>query len=300
MNEGMNNNNYNSTPNYNYEKKNNGVKALLIVLIILVLCLIGLLSYKIFIVDKNNDNKENNKVNNNVVEKADNNANNSTSDNNSNNVNDKEEKMENVAVTNVEVKKYYDYVSAKHIVVQNSYDFNYFNNNKNEVALERIIGDKHKIIKKCSDYDVMENTNNPNFVYTCYTEEQWDQGCVSSFNKEENAKVNVLDGKYLKEAVEEIYGKNSYVAKTFTAGNTYQYINSKDEYIELTTCGGGLNAFYNAELYSAEKNSNTMILYEKITGSTLDDVKVEKINIKHVFEKNSYDNNYHYVKSEKA
>ena len=61
------NNDYN-TPDYSYEKKNNGVKVLLIIVIVLVLCLIGLLSYKIFVVDKKNDN--------NVVEQ-----NNNTKDN---------------------------------------------------------------------------------------------------------------------------------------------------------------------------------------------------------------------------
>ena len=96
MNEEMNNNNYNSTPNYNYEKKNNGVKVLLIVLIILVLCLIGLLSYKIFIVDKKNDNKESSNTNNNIVEKVDNDTNNTISDDNSKKVNDKEEKDSNI------------------------------------------------------------------------------------------------------------------------------------------------------------------------------------------------------------
>ena len=68
MNEEM-NNNYNNTPNYNYEKKNNGVKVLLIILIILVLCLLGLTCYKIFIYDKKNDNKKDN----NVVENKSNN-----------------------------------------------------------------------------------------------------------------------------------------------------------------------------------------------------------------------------------
>lgn len=62
MNEKM-NSNYNNASNYDCEKKNNGVKVLLIILIILVLCLIGLLSYKIFVVDKKNDN--------NVVENSD-------------------------------------------------------------------------------------------------------------------------------------------------------------------------------------------------------------------------------------
>ena len=61
MNEEM-NNNYNNTPNYNYEKNNSGVKVLLIILIILVLCLIGLTCYKIFVVDKKNDNKKDNNV----------------------------------------------------------------------------------------------------------------------------------------------------------------------------------------------------------------------------------------------
>ena len=60
MNEGM-NSNYNSTPNYNYERKNSGVKVLLMVLILLVLCLIGLTCYKMFIYDKKNDNKQNSK-----------------------------------------------------------------------------------------------------------------------------------------------------------------------------------------------------------------------------------------------
>ena len=66
MNEELNNNivNNETNSNNNYEppKSNNGVKVLLIILIILVLCLIGLLSYKLFIVDKKNDNTNNNVV----------------------------------------------------------------------------------------------------------------------------------------------------------------------------------------------------------------------------------------------
>ncbi len=63
MEENMNNNevqnNYNPIPNNNYEepKKNNGTKMLLIILILLALIIIGLLSYKIFVVDKNNNNE---------------------------------------------------------------------------------------------------------------------------------------------------------------------------------------------------------------------------------------------------
>ena len=53
------NNNYNDTSNYNYEKKNNGVKVLLIIVIVLVLCLIGLLSYKVFVLDKKKQNNKN-------------------------------------------------------------------------------------------------------------------------------------------------------------------------------------------------------------------------------------------------
>ena len=60
------NNNYNNTPNYNYEKKNSGVKVLLIIVIILAIAILGLLSYKLFVVDKKSGN--NKEDNNNVVE----------------------------------------------------------------------------------------------------------------------------------------------------------------------------------------------------------------------------------------
>ena len=80
MNEEM-NNNYNNTPNYNYEKNNSGVKVLLIILIVLAVAILGLLSYKIFVVDKKNYNKKDNNViennnsngNDNIVETNDDN-----------------------------------------------------------------------------------------------------------------------------------------------------------------------------------------------------------------------------------
>lgn len=214
---------------------------------------------------------------------------------------EKKDAIKKIAVTNPEIKKYYEYISAEDLIAEDEYDFNYFNNNKNQVALRRVVDSKNIIIKNCADYDVMENTANPNVTYICYTDDQFAQGCVSSFNKDPNAKVNVLPGKYLKEAVEQIYGKGSYVAENFYASShLFQYVNSTDEYIELTHCGGGMSAKYVAELYLAEKGANVMYLYEKITGTTFEEVKTKEISIKHTFEKNSYDNNYHYVKSEEA
>ncbi len=68
MEENMNNNevqnNYNPIPNNNYEepKNNNGMKALLAILIVGVFLVVGLLTYKIFVTDKKNNNEDGNTV----------------------------------------------------------------------------------------------------------------------------------------------------------------------------------------------------------------------------------------------
>ena len=64
------NNNYNPVPNNNYyePKKNNGIKILLVILIILALVGIGLLSYKMFVLDKKKPNNNAGEVKTNTKE----------------------------------------------------------------------------------------------------------------------------------------------------------------------------------------------------------------------------------------
>ena len=120
MNEEM-NNNYNNTPNYNYEKKNNGVKVLLIIVIILLLCLIGLTAYKLFVVDKKDDNKNNNIVENENNDNREQNINNSYIQNKiyKKNINNKE--------VSIELKFYKEIENNEDIYTYIKYDI-YVNN----------------------------------------------------------------------------------------------------------------------------------------------------------------------------
>ena len=299
MNEEM-NNNYNNTPNYNYEKNNGGVKVLLIILIILVLCLIGLTCYKMFIYDKKNDNNKDN----NVVE----NNNKPSNVENQNIIDDKKDDVN-------DIEKYYDYVSLNGLFTNYDssnnpiYDYDYLNNNKNFIAYNKvIIKNENKYIKsdKCSNYlnDIMKRNDGTNYI--CYTLES--EGMVTcgdkEYNSNPNTKVYTLSSDDLKNAVETIYGKDSYKPSTFNIGGLmfYHYVESKDTYIALDGCGGGTGPHYVSKLLKSEKDNNYLYLYEEVKSESLDDDKtlINVATVKHTFEKNLYDDNYHYVKTEKV
>ena len=287
----LNNNevNTNQLPNNNYyEPKKNGVKILLIVIIILLLVGIGLLSYKVFVLDKKEPDKTNE----------------------SSKVEEKEEqKLVSVNINDAEVKKYYNYVSFDHESgTVNEYDYNRIANNKNYFAYTKLIVSSSLKEEKCSTYAsyIEKNSPNPEFVHRCKTFNDDGEGCSSEYNKRTNTKVVVLEEKTLKEAVELIYGKGTYIAGKFAIGGSdyFGYVSDESKYILLTACGGGTGPWYTSKLSKAEKSSSELYIYEELTDNSNEfDENTnnnEKLIVKHTFEKNTYDNNYHYVKSEKG
>ena len=140
MNEEM-NNNYNNTPNYNYEKKNNGVKTLLIVLIVLAVAILGLLSYKIFVSDKKNSNTKDN----NVVENKDDKTTNSDNQNNKIEENGNNEKSNSAISSKLEgelknqVKRL-----PLHVILNGNYDYKYiFESNAIFESLQKLSSEKN-------------------------------------------------------------------------------------------------------------------------------------------------------------
>lgn len=311
MNEEM-NNNYNNTPDYNYEKKNNGVKVLLVILIILVLCLIGLLSYKIFVVDKKNDNKQINNTNN-VVENKDNG--NTKDIEQENNVTDKEkeDKNQNIGISDAEVQKYFNYVSSDgESGTIDAFDYNRLIDNKNYNAYVKLIKESKTKEEKCSIYiDYIEKISpNPEYMLGCSAfSNGGDEGCSKEYNEREGTMISTLEEKTLKEAVETIYGKNTYKPGNIRFGSSshFEYIAEKSKYILINHCGGGTGPFYSSKLVKCERSNNNLFIYEELTDNSSmfsedndNSNNLKKLIVKHTFEKNSYDDNYHYVKTEKA
>ena len=265
----------NEEMNNNYEKNNSGVKVLLIILIILVLCLIGLVCYKMFIYDKKNDN--------NVVEKL--------------NIND------------VEVQKYYNFVSSNgRLGGYESYDYEYLIKNKNLNAYNKIIFPQAKLGKnQCVKYSkyIVKNPLAPDYPYGCFDFDNPIISCNAEQNNSELTMVSTILDIDMKDAVEKIYGKGTYEAYDFTINPSihFQYVEEEKKYILLNNCGGGFGPTYITKLIGADKIANKIFIYEGFADQNdVDATKYtyDKLVVKHIFEKNTYDNNYHYVKTEKA
>ena len=312
MNEEMNNNNNNNNvPNYNYEKKNNGVKVLLIVVIVLLIALISLLSYKIFVVDGKNDIKQNNNV-------SKENGSNNTSDNHSSDKlgNDDnsvlEEKIENIDINNTEIQKYYNYVNSDGVSgTIDTFDYDRLNKNKNYNAFVKLINQSKTKEEKCSIYlkYIEKISPNPEYMLGCSAfSNGGEEGCSREYNEREGTMISTLEEETLKEAVETIYGKGSYKPSNIKFGSSshFEYIAEKSKYILINHCGGGTGPFYSSKLIKGERSNNNLFIYEELTdnssmfGEDNNSNNLKKLIVKHTFEKNSYDDNFHYSKTEKA
>lgn len=219
------------------------------------------------------------------------------------------EKVESLSINSAEAKKYYGYVNSNNESgTVDAYNYNRLNEYKNYNAYAKLIVPSSLKEEKCSKYAsyIEQISPNPEFVHRCLTFDDDGSGCSSEYNKRADTKVVVLEDKTLKEAVELIYGKGSYVAGKFAIGGLdyFEYVDNESKYILLTACGGGTGPSYISKLVKAEKNSKNLYIYEELTDNADKfDTSVtgnRKLVVKHTFEKNTYDNNYHYVKSEKG
>lgn len=257
----------------NYYEENNKRNIVLIIIIAIILIFIGLLSYKVFVLDKKNENKENKVVNENKL------------------------KLDSEIV-----QKYYNYISSdgstKDIPYTINENLDYILNNKNMFAYSKIIGIKNLNTKACSAYINHINSISNDKSYVCFNPIVGIEGCDSSTNNNPSTQVYVISSDEIRAAVNILFGDESYVAGSFSLGGgvIFSYNAETDEYILLNTCAEpSTTKIYEAKVYDAEKENNNLYIYENVKY----DGK-ELMNIKHIFEKNVDSDDYHYVKSEKA
>jgi len=260
---------------YKSIKKRNRI---LVGIIVFILIFVALLTYKVFVVDKKKDTQIGTKTEEKKVGKED------------------------VSIESVEVKKYYDYITSNGQVKGFPYvideKLDYILNNKNLFAYTRIVRNENSITKKCADYATYIDSISADKKYTCFNPTVGVESCNSNTKQNTTTNIYVVEGSKIKNAVEMLFGKDSYSAESFDMGGgiVYHYYQDNDEYIWLNTCReSDINKMYETKLYKAEKDENNLYIYENVK---YDDQ--ELMNIKHIFEKNKDNNEYHYVKSEKA
>lgn len=261
---------------------------LVVPIVLIILFLLGVSYYKFFIYDK--------KGNNNPI-------------------------SENLDVNDLVVQKYYDYVKVANynesilIDPNEYYNVNAINNNKtlfgylltlrNDGITSFIYGDGNK---ECRSF-VKEIREKYEDKFVCGT--PCINGCYTDDTKEEYWKNNddkltyVVEEEKIKNAVEQIFGKNTYTQSDFDILNSsikMMYFENEKSYVLITVAQGSPVKrtiwLADSNVSNAKKINNELIIYEELTLSLEEENKGMKIIIKHTFEKNTYDDEYHYIKSD--
>lgn len=218
-------------------------------------------------------------------------------------------KVEDVDITDAVIQKYYGYISSNERIANSEFDkeLNYILDHKNDIAFAKTFDKTLIQEKKCSlyaDYIVKEKGNE----WLCNGIE-WDD--KKSTNKSASITISVINGDDIKNAVETLFGKGSYKAKDFKCNGPYEsrciYKEDTNEYLSVYYREFEEESYYETDLIKAEKDSNHLYIYEKFKEHIItideEDTKEDEKEVgvlKHTFEKNTYDDNYHYVKSEKT
>lgn len=209
---------------------------------------------------------------------------------------EEQEEIETLDINNLTVQKLYSYMKMRGYGDYNTYLKGKTKITTNDLSAGaklyfgyRLINSMQQEKVACSDFKEALQKNNKDSAFFCGEEDN-------------EYSTTLIEAKYMKMHVEEIYGPNTYEAVTFdiTPGFgtvQYYYLRDKDVYLLRSINGGGSGPEVTQELLSAEKNKDSIILKTKfIIGQDTGDSITENWDYTYKLNK---DGNYYFESIEK-